>query len=86
MYFVDVDFIPKRTRRKKTKRKDVTEYLDKFMASNAKKKKLVFDEDEYVDARSAYGSFYSAMTRSKRKYPIELIVRKNDLYFRRTDI
>lgn len=85
MYYEKVEHIPKRRKKRKHfKKKNVVEYLDKFMALNTKYAKLVFDEDDYSNASSAYGSFYTAIDRDR--YPITLSVREGELYFTRTDI
>lgn len=58
-------------------------YLNEFMKLDIKAAKIAFEEDEYSTVHSAYNCLHRAAR--KWGFPIRVSIRKDDIYFIRTD-
>lgn len=58
-------------------------YFTEFIKLDIKAAKISFNEGEYCNTHSAYNSLHRAA--SKWEFPVRVSMRKDDIYFIRTD-
>lgn len=63
---------------------NVRRFLDEFMLANAKYFKVEFAEGEYKNIYAGYKSLHAAVKNGH--YPIEVSIRKGEVYLTRTDM
>ena len=85
MKFVEVEKLPPKDKYSESNaKKKLYDHLDEFMAMNIKIARVEYRPDEYKHAYSAYESILRACR--KHPYPIEVYLRKWEVYLVRTDL